>query len=109
MGCHICKANSKETLHKLKAILIFYQKLIVPASILTGLIGVMGFGITEEFSFKVLGISYVILALLFHYFIYEVKHFNEYYFYYNMGLNRLTLWTANCILSLIIGLVITLL
>ena len=72
---------------------------------MTGLIGLIGYGITGEFSFKALGISYVIFALLFHYFVYEIKNVNEYYFYYNIGLSRLTLWAATLVLSLIIGLI----
>ena len=89
----------------LKAILIFYQKLIVPTSVFSGLLGLIGFGITGEFSFKVLGISYIILGLLFHYFVYEIRNHNEYYFYYNIGLSKLTLWVSTFILSLIIGLI----
>ncbi len=92
----------------LKAILIFYQKLIIPTLILSGLLGLIGLGITGEFSFKAIGISYIILGLMFHYFIYEIRNSNEYYFYYNIGLSRLTLWIITFILNLIIGLIIIL-
>lgn len=89
----------------LKAILIFYQKLIVPTLILSGLIGLMGLALFGEFSLKTIGISYIFLGLLFHYFIYEVRNSNEYYFYYNMGLSRLSLWIITFGLSLVIGLI----
>lgn len=93
----------------LKAILIFYQKLIIPTLILSGLLGFIGLGITGEFSLKTIGVSYIFLGLLFHYFIYEVRNNNEYYFYYNMGLSRLSLWIITLFLSLIIGLTFILL
>jgi len=93
----------------LKAILIFYQKLITPTLILSGLLGIIGLGITGEFSLKAIGISYIFLGLLFHYFIYEVRNSNEYYFYYNLGLSRLSLWIITFVLSLIIGLTLIIL
>jgi hypothetical protein len=92
-----------------KTILIFYQKLIIPTLVLSGLLGFIGLGITGVFSLKTIGISYIFLGLLFHYFIYEVRNYNEYYFYYNMGLSRLSLWLITFILSLVIGLIFILL
>lgn len=88
-----------------KAILIFYQKLIIPALILSGLLGSMGLGITGIFSLDGIGISFIFSGPLFHYLIYEVRNSNEYYFYYNMGLSRLSLWIITFTLSLVIGLI----
>ena len=102
-------SKQKKTMRTLKAILIFYQKLIIPTLILSGLLGFIGLGITGEFSLKTIGVSYIFLGLLFHYFIYEVRNNNEYYFYYNMGLSRLSLWLITFFLSLIIGLTFILL
>jgi len=92
-----------------KAILIFYQKLIIPSLIISGLLGFIGFRITGEISLKTIGISYIFFGLLFHYFIYEVRKGNEYYFYYNLGLSRLSLWIITFVLNLIIGLIFMLL
>lgn len=92
-----------------KSILIFYQKLIMPALALSGLMGLIGFGITGDFSLKTIGVSYIFLGLLFHYFIYGVSNSNEYYFYFNMGLSRLSLWVITFILNLAIGLILILL
>ncbi len=89
----------------IKAILIFYQKLILPTLVLSGLLGLIGFAIAGEFSLKTIGISYIFLGLLFHYFIYEIRNSNEYYFYYNLGLSRLSLWIITFVLSLVIGLI----
>ena len=89
----------------IKAILIFYQRLIVPALFLSGLLSLLGGAVSGGFSFQALGFSYIITAPLFHYFIYEIGNSNEYYFYYNMGLSRLVLWIATLALSIIIGLI----
>lgn len=91
-----------------KAILIFYQKLIIPALILSGLLGFMGLGVTGVFSLEAIGISFMFSGPLFHYFIYEVRNNNEYYFYFNMGLSRLSLWIITFSLSLVIGLILIL-
>jgi hypothetical protein len=93
----------------LRAILIFYQKLFVPALVLSGLLGLIGFGISGVFSLRAIGVSYFFFGLLFHYFIYEVRNFNEYYFYYNLGLSRLSLWLVTLFLNLVIGLIFILL
>jgi hypothetical protein len=97
--------QAEKIMRIVKAILIFYQKLIIPTLILSGLLGFIGLGITGEISLKTIGISYIFLGLLFHYFIYEVRNYNEYYFYYNMGLSRLSLWIITFVLSFIIGLI----
>jgi hypothetical protein len=93
----------------LKAILIFYQKLFVPVLVLSGLVGLIGFGISGVFSLRTVGLSYFLFGLLFHYYIYEVRNFNEYYFYYNLGLSRLSLWLVTLFLNLVIGLIFILL
>ena len=89
----------------LKAILIFYQKLIIPTLLISGLLGVFGMGIIGNFSLKAVGFSYIFIGLFFHYFIYEVRNNNEYYFYYNIGLSKLSLWIATFVLNLLIGLI----
>jgi len=90
----------------LKSILIFYQKLIIPTLALSGLLAFIGMGITDKFSFKTVGVSYIFLGLIFHYFIYEIRNFNEYYFYYNLGLSRISLWVSTFSLNIIIGIIL---
>lgn len=99
----------KKIMRILRAILFFYKKLAIPSLILSGLSGFIGLGIVGDFFRKTIGVSYIFLGLLFHYFIYEVKNRNEYYFYYNMGLSRLSLWIITFVLNLIIGLTFILL
>lgn len=86
-----------------RAIWVFYQKIIVPTLILSLLFGLIGLGIIGEFSLETVGISYIILGSLFHYFVYEMISHQEYYFYYNMGLSRRMLWMTTFIFNSIIG------
>lgn len=93
----------------LKAILLFYQKLVIPSLIVSGLLGLVAYGVSGQLSLKTIGFSYIITSLLFHYFIYEVMYSDEYYFYYNLGLSRLNLWIITLVLSLLIGVLFMLL
>lgn len=92
-----------------KAILIFYQKLIIPTLILSGLLGFAGLGINGAFSLASVGVSYIFTGPLFHFFIYEIRNYNEYYFYYNLGLSRISLWVITIILNFVIGFIFILL
>ena len=108
--CYVISVNQAEKAIRIfKAILVFYQKLIVPTSMLSGVLGVLGIGITGEFSLKTFGVSYIILGLLFHYYTYELRNSNEYYFYYNMGLSRPVLWAVTSVFGFLTGLVFILL
>jgi hypothetical protein len=90
---------------------IFYKKLILPTVVVSTLLGLLLYPNTETIasSLKWSGISYLLLTPVFHYFIYEVRNPNEYYFYYNMGLSKLVLWISTTIFGSILGLIIILL
>lgn len=91
-------------MYLVKAIAIFYQKLIVPVLPLSILIGALTFGMTKEFSLQSVGFSYLFLAPVFHYFVYDVRNPNEYYFYHNLGLSKLNLWIISSGISSLIAL-----
>lgn len=85
----------------------FYQKLIVPSLVISF---VLSFFMMKRVDlYAGIGISFIFLTPVFHYFIYEIRNPNEYYFYYNLGLSKLLLWTNTIIISLIVGLLFTLL
>jgi len=96
--------------------LIFYKKLVIPTllmSILSGFLYkyvLIALGNLNEtipiFSSGTAAGSYFIFSLSFQYFIYETKNPNEYYFYYNLGLNKYILWISNFIFSLIMTILI---
>lgn len=58
------------------------------------------------FSFGAAAGTYFISSLVFQFFLYEIKNSNEYYFYFNLGLNKYILWISNLIFSLIITILI---
>lgn len=88
---------------------MFYKKLIIPGFSTSIVIEALPYLSTGSLSFKWLGISYMILTPMFQYYIYEIRNPDEYYFYYNMGINKLILWMSTVILSFLIGLILMLL
>lgn len=85
----------------------FYQKLIIPSITLSLVLSY--FSMERSNFYAGAGISFIFLTPTFHYFTYEIKNPNEYYFYYNLGLSKLILWTSTMILSTIIGLILIIL
>lgn len=90
----------------LKGIYLFHKKLIIPVLSISLLLSLIGGSISTSFFFKILGISYIIFALLFHFYIYEIRNSTEYYFYHNLGLNKICLWLSTVIISLIVGIIL---
>ena len=85
----------------------FYQRLVVPSLVLSVL---LSYFIMERSDFVAgVGISFVFLTPVFQYFTYEVKNPNAYYFYYNLGLSKVVLWITTIVVSLVFGLILTLL
>jgi len=84
---------------RINALWLFYKRLILPSISLSFLSGLFFMTFAKRFSFTVVGIGYLLFACLFHYFIYEIRHSNEYYFYYNMGLSKLHLWINTIVTS----------
>ena|ERR1035437_5745254 len=84
------------------SILFFYKKLVVPSMIAAIALGVPEWLLTEVFPFGKVVSYYLVMSLLFHYYIYEKRNSNEYYFYYNLGLSKYVLWGSTFFLSLAI-------
>ena len=84
---------------KIKVLWLFYKRLILPALSLSLLSGMFFMTFNKRFSLAAVGIAYLFFACLFHYFIYEIRHNNEYYFYYNLGLSKLNLWIFTIVTS----------
>jgi hypothetical protein len=88
------------------SVMLFYKKIAIPAFIVSMVLGIAAFAISGEISLIPVAVSYVSLAVLFHYFMYEVMNPRQYYFYYNLGLSRYHLWRASLLLSLLFGLIL---
>lgn len=86
----------------LQGIYIFYAKLVVPSLALSILITYFRpNGLVWNVG---LGISFIFLLPVFHYFSYELRSPQEYYFYHNLGLSKLVLWLSTIMIGLIFGL-----
>lgn len=85
----------------------FQQKLILPTFCVALAIGIAGYFMA--WSIPVVqgtGFGYFLAGPLTHYFIYELRNENEYYFYFNLGLNKIILYASTVILNLILGVLI---
>ena len=88
------------------SVFIFYKKLLVPLITLSALVGIFSISAAGFFTLKGAGITYILFTPLFLYFIYDIRNPNEYYFYYNLGLSRLSLWISALSISVIIGFIL---
>ena len=76
--------------------------------VISFLIGALGMVADGPFSLASTGAAFMFIAPLFQYFIYEISHPGEYYFYFNMGLSKLILWICTLAISFCIGLILIL-
>ena len=88
------------------SILFFYKKLVVPSLIVAIALNFPEWILTGVVPFGKVVSAYILMSLCFHFFIYEKRNSNEYYFYHNMGLSKYVLWGTTLLLSLIIGLIL---
>ena len=90
----------------IKATLVFYRKYFFLLLFISGLIGIFVGATIPEYSISnSIGNTYLFLFPIFHLYYYEIKYENEYYYYYNLGLNKLYLWFAAAFYSLLIYLI----
>lgn len=105
---YLRKLNSKnwDLFKQLKGIYFFHLKLFVPSFFVALIFGSFGYLNDGVYSLGAFGTAYVMIALLFHYFIYEMSFKKEYYFYYNLGLSKITLWISTIIISVLLKLIL---
>jgi hypothetical protein len=85
-------------------IIHFQQKLILPTLSVAVGVGIAGyFSIWSTPFIQGTGFGYILAGPLTHYFIYELRHPNEYYFYFNLGLNKSILYAATAFINFIIS------
>jgi len=84
----------------------FYRKIFFPTALVSI---VLGWIIIRENPLTVTGLAYLATTPFMLFFIYEIRNPNEYYYYYNLGLGKIALWTGSVFLSLIPSLILILL
>lgn len=88
----------------LKTLLVFQRKIFFPTLVIACLIGVLASQAESSF-FTGTGLGYLFCAPLVHYTVYDIRRGNEYYFYYNLGLGKPTLWISTAVVGLLICIV----
>jgi hypothetical protein len=82
----------------------FQQKLVFPTFCVAIGIGIAGyFMVWSTPIIEGTGFGYILAGPLTHYFIYEVRNTNEYYFYYNAGINKIALYCSTTTINTLIG------
>jgi len=88
-------------MRELKGVFFFYQKLVIPSIAVSVWLALFSMAYTN---FHVgFGASYIVVTPAFHYFTYEINNPGEYYFYFNLGLSKLSLWGCTLLISSILG------
>ncbi|MDT0557264.1 hypothetical protein RM697_01310 [Ichthyenterobacterium sp. W332] len=91
---------------KILSTFFFYKTAAIPSLIISIGLGSLTWLTSGQFSFQNSGLAFVFLTPLFHYFIYEIRNPNTYFFYYNLGFSKRFLWLFTVIASCILGLIL---
>jgi len=79
----------------LKNIILFQKKIFFISYIISIIIGILFGG-----DLKSIGLSFLFVAPFTQYIFYEINK-NQYYYYYNLGLNKAILWFSTFVIALI--------
>ena len=84
---------------------LFYIKIFVPAMAVTAILTVLDLLLTGGLNLHISGFAFIFLAPIFHFILYEFSDPTQYYFYYNLGLNKASLWISTLLISLAVTLI----
>jgi len=88
----------------IKGLWYFYQKLIIPSLTISVVLALFSQGyVSILFG---IAFSYAILTPFVHLYSYEIDSPQEYYFYYNLGLSKTTLWANTLSISTLLLIVL---
>ncbi len=79
----------------LKVILLFQKKIVLISYCIAIVLGIL---FTEKL---IVGFSYLLIAPLIHFFLYNIKSKYEYYYYYNLGISNATLWSSTIVIGIL--------
>lgn len=86
---------------------LFYIKVFIPAILVAVILTMLDFALTTTFSLYITGFSYFFLAMGFQFILYELSNPGQYYFYYNLGLNKRQLWIFSMSISFILAMILS--
>jgi hypothetical protein len=88
----------------LKGLWFFYKKLVIPSLTISTLLSLFSMAYVT----LPIGIilSYVVFTPCVHYFSYDIRSPNEYYFYHNLGLSKTALWANTITVSILLSFVL---
>ena len=70
-------------------------------------LGFIGMGLNSKPVYLNAGMSYLLVLPMMHFFTYEIQNPNEYYFYFNLGLSKVFLWSVTALQAIIVLLIVT--
>ena len=79
----------------LKNILVFQRKIFFPSIIISVFIGIIGSTLQN------VGLYYLLISPIIHFLAYELESNSEYYFYFNIGIKKGTLWASTFSIGII--------
>ena len=92
---------------KVKGFLLFYRSAVMPSFLIAVAVALLGMKFTDGFEPSLVGKAYFFMSLLWLFLRFQVRCPGEYYFYYNLGLGKLVLWTFSSLISLLLACAIT--
>ncbi len=90
-------------MQRLKNIALFQKKIFFTAIIFSIVLAI------ATGNLNMTGIYYFFLSPLMHYFIYEIRDPHEYYYYFNIGFDKIQLWGSTLLVAVLIFLLVALL
>ncbi len=89
---------------KIWLMISFHEKLLLPTLCVAAGIGVAGyFMVWSTPIIQGAGYGYMLAGPITHYYLYDLKSPNEYYFYFNTGLTKVHLYASSFILNFALG------
>ncbi len=64
-------------------------------------------GLLVRFEPMLIGLNFMLIAPISHFFLYEIRNKNYYYYFYNLGLSKTILWCSTFIIGIINLLIIS--
>lgn len=90
-------------IRKLLNLLLFQKKIFFRSYLISIVIGLLA-----ERKLASIGFSFLFISLFIHYFSYEIKNKENYYYYFNLGFSKIFLWFSTLIIGLFNCLILTL-